>query len=713
MSYPGNPSISRETQRRLLQTYEQTLDLASRGSRQEALLGCDFILRMDPAFEPARALFDRLGQGNGPVAVDDLVLDDAAFDEPAAAPLAAVNPALRPPDAATELSFADIEDDSPVGSLSPIEPASDADLRSALSAALAAGNYTEALTIAGSDPAAVAADPELRRMAAKAQESAESDPYVRRYLDQAREAIQTGRDEEIDKLLAKARTLNGDHPGIAEIEQMRINYAASPRLGGRRQGMDFEPEAAPELPPLDPGADAQFGELTLEDEEGLAPSLELVEETPPAAPSMAPQSTASAAASESDKRIAELLDEGQAAYDRGEHQAAIDAWSRIFLIDIDHAEAARRIEQARKLKAESERQVEEIFHEGAAHLEAGELDQARAAFRKVLELQPGHLAAREMLQRADAPPQAAKRAPSMAPEAAGPPRGEPGPAAKPAASRERPSAPRPSAPLAAAPKKAAGRNLLIYVGGAVLVLALGAGVYLWLNWDRFFPNRAQPTAQPAAATDAIARATKLHDEGKSAVAIAQLRRLPPEDPQYDRAQALIQQWEAATAPAAPAVSDAEVQHRTALIESARAAYASREYMRAELLFEQAAAVAPLDATTAELLADAKRQLQPLADQIAMFKQGDWEFVLPNLWRAHEADPQNTDVVRLIVDCYYNLAVRDLQREDPRSAADKLKEAAQLSPQDSDVRRLSRFAEIYKARAQDLMYRVFVKYLAFR
>src|SRR4030095_13316352 len=146
---------------------------------------------------------------------------------------------------------------------------------------------------------------------------------------------------------------------------------------------------------------------TLEDEEGLEPSLELIDEAPAtaaAAPSMA-------AASDSDKRIAELLDEGQEAYDRGEHQAAIDAWSRIFLIDIDHAEAARRIEQARKLKAGSERQVEEIFHEGAAHLEAGELDPARAAFRKVLELQPGHLAAREMLQRADAPPQPAKRAP--------------------------------------------------------------------------------------------------------------------------------------------------------------------------------------------------------------------------------------------------------------------------------------------------------------
>jgi uncharacterized RDD family membrane protein YckC len=52
----------------------------------------------------------------------------------------------------------------------------------------------------------------------------------------------------------------------------------------------------------------------------------------------------------------------------------------------------------------------------------------------------------------------------------------------------------------------------------------------------------------------------------------------------------------------------------------------------------------------------------------MFKQGDWEFALRDLPRLHETDPANA-VVRLMVDCYYNLGVLDLQREDPRSAAD--------------------------------------------
>ncbi len=713
MSYPGNASISLDTQRRLLQTFEQTLDLAERGSRQEALLGCDFILRMDPAFAPARALFERLGQGAGPVAIDDLRLDAAPAADAAPVSSATVAiPALRPPDREAELSFADLEGGNLGESPSSFAPAPDDDLGSALGEALAAGRYSEALTIASSDPIAVARDPELRRLAARAQEHAESEPYVRKFLDQAREAIQTGRDEEVDKLLAKARSLNAEHPGIGEIEQMRVNYAGAARLGGRRQGIELEPEAEAEVSPaLELPADEDVAELTLEDEEGLAPGLDLLEE---AAAPQAPAAMTPSGASDSDKRIAELLDEGQQSFDRGEHQAAIDAWSRIFLIDIDHGEAARRIEQARKLKAEAERQVEEVFQEGAAQFEAGDLEPAKAAFRRVLELQPGHLAAREMLQRAEAPPQApARRMPSSpavaAPAAA---KSEGATAPRPAATRERTAAARPAGP--AVTQKAPAKRTFLYVGGAVLVLALGAGAYLWLNWDRFFPNRAQPTAPPTAtAQDPIARATKLHDDGKAAVAIAQLRRLPPEDPQYDRAQALIQQWEAASAPAAPALSPAEAGHRAGLVEAARGAFASREYMRAETLFEQAAAIAPLDPTTAELLADAKRQLQPLADQIVMFKQGDWEFVLPTLWRAHEADPQNPDIVRLMVDSYYNLAVRDLQREDPRSAADKLKEATALAPQDPELRRLAKFAELYRDRVQDLLYRVFVKYLAFR
>jgi len=72
MNYTGNPSLSAEVKQRILSTFEQTLELARDGNRQEALLGCDFVLRMDPQFDPAHVLQERLRASTGPVQVQDL-----------------------------------------------------------------------------------------------------------------------------------------------------------------------------------------------------------------------------------------------------------------------------------------------------------------------------------------------------------------------------------------------------------------------------------------------------------------------------------------------------------------------------------------------------------------------------------------------------------------------------------------------------------------
>ncbi len=93
----------------------------------------------------------------------------------------------------------------------------------------------------------------------------------------------------------------------------------------------------------------------------------------------------------------------------------------------------------------------------------------------------------------------------------------------------------------------------------------------------------------------------------------------------------------------------------------------------------------LDAADAQMLAEAKKTLEPIAKQITVFREHEWEYVLPDLWRMHEADPANRDVTRLIVDSYYNLAVRDLQRADAKKAVENFQEALALQ-QDDDERR---------------------------
>ena len=67
----------------------------------------------------------------------------------------------------------------------------------------------------------------------------------------------------------------------------------------------------------------------------------------------------------------------------------------------------------------------------------------------------------------------------------------------------------------------------------------------------------------------------------------------------------------------------------------------------------------------------------------------------------------------MVDSYFNLGVRDLQRKDTASAISNLKEAQKLSADDAELSRLIEFAETYQGRPEDLLYRIFVKYVPFR
>ncbi len=694
MNYSGNSSLSSEVKQRILSTFEQTLELARDGNRQEALLGCDFVLRMDPQFEPARVLQERLRTSSGPVQVQDL--------QSGAATLAAADP------------FADLDSlslDLP-DLLPPSLPGIDGDLRGELQSLLDQRRFQELMNRALEDPAAIAADPELQRIAGTAQERLEAEPYVQKFLGAARQALQAGQTDEVGRLLDKARALDPSHPGIAEIEHAR---GASPVANWTASG-----PVAPKPP------------------EVVIP--------PPLQTSAMPTSLAFGGGdSESDRRIRELLAEGQTAFDAGDPQGAIDAWSRIFLIDIDHQEASRRIEAARKIKAESERQVEEIFHDGLGHLDAGDLAAARKAFERVLEIQPSYFAAREYLQQLDAgnvprprpepAPAAATALPAagrdlkeeilVPPEPQGETKPERRPVRKPTAARRD-------------PRRA--RRLFLVVGGVVLLLALAIVYFLFQKKDQFFPN-SQPevTATPGTSSgDPITRAQRLYKSGKTDRAVNVLRRIPTNDPHYAEAQKLIAQWggaggagstpepgatpagAAAATPGAPAATPGapgaagpqNQEKRNELLAGARQAYAERTYLRAFNRLEAAGALAKLEGDDASLLADIKKKLAPLDKTIDLFHQHEWEFVAREMWTKHEAEPANRDVTQLLADSYYDLAVRDLQRNDATKGVEKLKQVLELQD-DPLVRRHLQFAQTYQDRNKDLLYRIYVKYLPYR
>lgn len=686
MSYPGNPSLSADVQQRILSTFEQTLDLAAEGSHQEALLGCDFVLRMDPQFQAARTLQERLRAG-APVAIDDLRAGALSANVANAAGTA------HDPFGTLDGVSLDLPDLPEADFFGEAAAAPGSDLRTELAALLGERRFPELLQRAQQNMGAIATDPELQRIVGFAQERLEAEPYVVKFLGSAREAQRKGDLPEVERLLAKARSLDPTHPGIGEVERSLGSRAAAPA-------------ASPSPSPLPP---------------------------PVVAPASPFDSGSFGGDSESARRIQELLHEGQTAFDAGDPQAAIDAWSRIFLIDIDHQEASRRIELARKLKAEKERQVEEIFHDGLAGLESGDLAGARQAFQRVLELQPGHITAREYLDQLAAGTVPVVRAASREMPAVSPEPALPVPSdfeggqlqdlkeeilvpPDPSEVAGRPAPRREPKPITAPKERKPGRLFLMV--GAVVLLLVGAGAWWFFqNRERMFPNSDEEVeGLGAASASPINRAVGLQQGGKTARAIALLRRIPPNDPHYKEAQSLIAKWESAGAPSAAAAVGPPPEvlaRRQGFLDQARSAYGERSYLTAADRYSKAASLAPLDPPDADSFADAKRQIEPLRKYVELYQQHDWEFIVRDLWDLHDKDPNNRDVNRLLADSSYNLGVLALQRADMKRAADSFKDVLDVVPDDPAARRHLLFAQTYQEREKDLLYRIYVKYLPTR
>lgn len=853
MRYVGNTALSPQIQERIQNTFQQTLGLAEEGNRQEALLGCDFILRLDPLFEPARRLQERLNEGDGPVDINGLTGSPAeeepspvvppptqvqpeepaleapvapsptqvqpeeadleapaqpileasvdigeliadAPDEPAlvndppvpaapieisteeepaiaAKPTDEMSVAVEPPPEAVEIADAasideadfvlETEDMLATGDAldtegafeSEVAAAGTAELPTRMAMLLEQRSFQDLMALAMESQDQINADPELQRIVGVATERLEAEPYVRNFLESSHKAKDKGDLDGAKSHLEKARELDPSHPDLSALE---ADLEAASRV---EPPASFEPPPMPEVPleetpPLLEPEPAE--EIGSEVDEFFAAVESIAEEAPasdtpaegsatvasepepapaPAIdePQIVPTLDAEPAArldSESEQRIDDLLREGQESFEDGQYQTAIDAWSRIFLIDIDHAEASRRIELARKLKAEVERQTEEAFHEGITRLESGDQEKATAAFNKVLEMQPNHMGARDYLDKIESGDLTAKRteAPDLTPVDQTPAPSEtpipdlgdledsiPGspteatelddlPIAEPMLEQEMPPAPR--------------KRSFVLIGSAVLLLLLGVGWFVYSNWDRFFPASGPDeaaTAAPAQA-DPIERARELHEAGNTAMAINVLRRLPPSNEKYAEALALIASWEASSQPAQPfsdQPSEELLAQRDELLAQAERALARGQHLQVLDLLDEAHEIMELGDEHILLKDQATVALEFLREERDLFDQGDWEYALPNLWRMHENNPDNPDVVRLMIDSYYNLGLRDLQRGDADSALEKFEEAQTLTEADPEIERLAEFAAAYSERSSDMLYRIFVKYQRFR
>jgi hypothetical protein len=102
-----------------------------------------------------------------------------------------------------------------------------------------------------------------------------------------------------------------------------------------------------------------------------------------------------------DARVEELLLSGLDHYFSGQHDLAVNVWTRVLFLDRGHARARAYIERARSAIAERQREGEELWHTGVAAFQRGDQPAARALLKSAVERGAGGEEAMALLQRLD------------------------------------------------------------------------------------------------------------------------------------------------------------------------------------------------------------------------------------------------------------------------------------------------------------------------
>ena len=188
----------------------------------------------------------------------------------------------------------------------------------------------------------------VNELLSRAQEKLEAEPFVQNFINSGRSLFESGLYSEAISQWEKVRSIDPEYPDLDRL----INNAR--HMSGA--------ESSPSSEPL----------------------FDL--ETPPA-PEAEPDSGGFGFISDQD-RIHQLLEEGDRLYSNEQYQGAIEVWSEIFMLDVNHPEALERIERARASASEQRLKIKDLIKEGQGAYERGEVDQAHELFSKVRSIDP-------------------------------------------------------------------------------------------------------------------------------------------------------------------------------------------------------------------------------------------------------------------------------------------------------------------------------------
>jgi tetratricopeptide (TPR) repeat protein len=444
---------------------------------------------------------------------------------------------------------------------------------------------------------------------------------------------------------------------------------------------------------------------------------------PVAGSSPAGSAPLSAAASELKRRVDDLLAEAKAKAAAGEREEALAILSRLAILDEENAEAAAL---RSKIEAESASDLDKIelaIIEGVAALEADNLDEAERCLNAALALAPDHREARHYLEKV------AERRASGGEDLLGTGHGESAPqdgAVERATGAEAlpppatPAAFKPIRPAAAAaeppelPPAQGSRPIALPPPKFLVFGAIGAAALISaaIALPRLFGG-STPKPEPPRLAAANSPAGTVQPPAPAGAGPA---RRPA------RAASAGSNPSAGASPAAP-VAPANPEELAKSVATSLATARSRmngeDFGGAVVAFNEALTLDPANAEAKAGIADAgERYKASKAERDALnsiklaFRDEEFSSGLRLAYRLPPTvSASYIETIKVVG--WYNLAVVALRAGDCREALSHLGEALEVSPADTESKKLKEFASRYVDAVKDRVFLDHVEALAFR
>lgn len=744
MSYPGNSSLSVQAQERVMTAFKQVLNNLQAGQREEASIGLEFVLRLDPSFTPATNLKRQLTSSSKEIDLGDII---AQLQAPTTE---AINTLL-------------------------IEAVDDFNSREFI----AAKEKVEKVLID------LPGHQEARDLRDQIDKALKIEGQVGQFLIQAREALANDDPQEAANFVMMAQALDPHHTGIAttlkEIDAIggaavtqQISTAPADEDRGDEPGppAGSEPPAAAEPDRGDAVGAASESETGDEafavDFDSNDPFADIIEGEPDASDTAAPpifgggedvafpamDDTADLFAAPDDHGAVErpsdgppatgagagdghgdvgatiqgFIEAGQDALAAGDLAQAISTWSRIFLIKPEHPEATHLIEKAKRQFAEASAKVEELSGKARDAFDEGEYEAAQLLVNKALGIQPNHLGVNMLREELDRELGGRSATPSaVSDEAPAQPTDEPpeldddlfgDPTAAEAAAEAPIDGEAPSVDSVADTlfdddldlgdlddfgdmslvERLRSRLPLRLVGllGVALVVVL---VGVWLG-GRLLSS--EPEVDDATRiSEVLVQAERLYKQNKVEEALHLLREFPAAGLGQKRIDMRIAKYEESLAPPTPTPTPEEATRAESLLDQGLwwAAYESaadglKTYPDDPGLLsirQQVEEIEPEAAVLEHTLdrADYRTAVSIAEDLLAQYEgQGDLKVVYER--------------------CLFNAALAESRAYNLTGAEKHLLQLLEIKPQDEEAVRFLEFVQKYKVRAADMRLEIFIR-----